>query len=80
MVATNHGQRNAFRAQRLFAEVIDTLHLSYPVLEAWAYEGNTLHHHWMERLGFVRTGDRRLMGMGAPFLLFTRTKETPPCA
>jgi hypothetical protein len=34
---------------------LSELHAAYPRLDAWAYLGNELHHHWMERLGFERT-------------------------
>ncbi|MBK3400422.1 hypothetical protein [Methylobacterium ajmalii] len=72
LIGTNLGQRHVRRVQRHFWAGLGELHARFPLLEAWAYEGNTLHHHWMERLGFERTGDRQLMGLGAPFIHFER--------
>ncbi|WP_298951565.1 hypothetical protein [uncultured Methylobacterium sp.] len=78
LIGTNLGQEHVRRVQRHFREGLSELHAAYPRLDAWAYLGNELHHHWMERLGFERTGEPRVMGLGAPFILFTR--ETAPCA
>lgn len=72
LIGTNLGQRHVRQVQRHFWLGLQELHAAFPRLDAWAYDQNHLHHHWMERLGFARTGDERRMGLGARFILFRR--------
>lgn len=75
MVATNEAQRQGVRLQRLYREGIAFLHSKTPRdLTAWSLETNTLHHDWMERLGFTRTGAAMSSPLGLRFLQFTRRK------
>lgn len=55
----------------------------FPTLHAWADSRNTLHHRWMEVMGFKRTDKVVLLGEGEdPFFLFTynSNKEQTECA
>lgn len=72
LLGTNLGQRMALRVQRHFREGVEELHDTYPTLTAEAWDQNHLHHFWMERLGFQRTGQTRTMGLGGTFIQFKR--------
>lgn len=78
LIGTNRGQRIAHRIQRHFKEGIAEMHSLFPVLEAHAFEQNLLHHYWMERLGFVRSGMSPMLTSGR-FILFSRDR-TALCA
>lgn len=72
LVGTTEGQRVAHRIQRHFKAGIQELHQHFEVLQAHAWNENTLHHHWMERLGFIRSGPSPWLG--PEFTLFLRRK------
>lgn len=74
MVATKGATRRLVAMHRLFAQGISEMHDLYPHLEAWAYEGNTLHHRWMERMGFRRTGHEVVSKFDFKFFQFARSR------
>lgn len=74
LFATNKAQRQAPRLQRYFAACMRMLHHQSPTLDAHAIDSNTLHHHWMERLGFERIGPSPWLG--ARFIHFRRHPQT----
>lgn len=71
LIATKEAQLRAASLQRFFAAGIASLHAFWPMLEAHAFEGNHLHHWWMERLGFSRGPTSELVP-GDKFLVFSR--------
>lgn len=79
MIATNEAVRRVQSMRRLFKVGIEEMHELYPRLQAWAYYRNVVHHLWMERCGFTRTGETALLGLGLPFIRFVRDRGTP-CA
>lgn len=72
MVASRKAQCHVYSMHRLFAQGIDDMHAHYHHLEAWAYHRNTLHHKWMERMGWVRSGQVAHFATGLGFIHFTR--------
>ena len=81
MVASKKAQRNLHAMHRLFNQGISDMHKLYPHLEAWAYAPNTLHHRWMERFGWQRTGKVRSFALpGFGFVQFHRSREVTPSA
>lgn len=74
LIGTNEGQRRALHIQRYWKQGIAELHREFDVLEAHAYDANTVHHFWMERLGFVRCGASRAFGVPG-FTKFERFKN-----
>lgn len=74
MVASKKAQRNLHAMHRLFNQGISDMHKLYPHLEAWAYSANTLHHRWMERFGWRRTGKVKSFALpGFGFVQFHRS-------
>lgn len=74
MVASKKAQRNLHAMHRLFHQGISDMHKLYPHLEAWAYAPNTLHHKWMQRFGWEKTGRAKSFALpGFGFVQFTRS-------
>lgn len=72
MVASRKAQRHLHSMHRLFEKGISNMHSRFHHLEAWAYSKNTLHHLWMERFGWQRTGRVAHFATGLGFIEFER--------
>lgn len=75
MVATKEALRRVHSLHRHFKQGIAEMHEAYPTLEAYAYIKNTVHHRWMERVGFACVGQGKTPGTEYYFLKFVRHKE-----
>ena len=77
LVATNEAEKHALGIHRHFEWGLDEMLKFYPVLHAWADSRNTVHHHWMRKMGFRETDKVCLLGeQEVPFILFTYGKDT----
>lgn len=74
MVASRKAARNLHSMHRLFRKGISDMHARYHHLEAWAYGRNTLHHVWMERFGWTRTGQVANFATPLSFIQYERTQ------
>lgn len=80
MLCTNRSVRLYRALHQHWRKHLDQMLAIRPVLHAWADGRNTLHHRWMQRMGFVDAGVTRYYGQ-YPFRLFVYSKELhqAPC-
>lgn len=72
LISTNRAYEHVVGHHRHFWRGLKEMHAVYPRLEAWAWERNTVHHHWMEHFGFERPGVSAVFAPGFTYHLFTR--------
>lgn len=76
LVATNAAVLHYRDLRRVYFEGLMLMLEFFPTLHAWADSRNTLHHRWMEVMGFKRTDKVVLLGEREdPFFLFTYNKS-----
>ena len=70
-LASKQAEKHVLSLHRALQPVLAEMHTEYPVLLAYTHPKNTLHHHWMERNGFVFS-HLIVTAMGLTYLAYVR--------
>lgn len=75
LFATERAVPRAAAIHRHLKVEMESIEAMYPVLECWADSRNTVHHRWLQWLGFREIGEEPYGKMGLPFKHFRKERQ-----
>lgn len=75
LFATTKAVPRAAAIHRNLKVEMEAIEALYPVLECWADSRNTVHHRWLQWLGFREIGEEPYGKMGLPFKHFRKERQ-----